>query len=113
LAEGLTGFTDPAAGTPWLSRPNGPGAPAAGTSAVPDSGCIGSDSSVETSGSIGFWFLGVNFRWQALHRRMHRSPIVLVRRLPLATDSLLPQYGHLYGLPTILTSWVPPRAWDI
>ena len=96
-----------------MSCPNDPGAPAAAMPAVPDFGCIGGDSSVDIPGSIGFWFLGVNFRWQALHRRIHRSPIVLVRRRPLATDSLLPQYGHLYGLPMIVTSWAPPRAWDI
>lgn len=46
------------------------------------------------------WFFGVNFLPHALHRRIFRSPMDLVILAPLLAVSVLPQYGHLCGLPT-------------
>ena len=40
---------------------------------------------------MGFCFLGVNLRPQALQRRNRRIPMVLVVRIPLLTDLDDPQ----------------------
>ena len=58
--------------------------------------------------SAGFWFLGVNFRPQALQSLILRLPMVLVFLTPLLTDLPdVPQYGHLAGLPLVM--WITSR----
>jgi hypothetical protein len=45
------------------------------------------------------WPFGVNFLPHPLHRRILRTPIVLVFLAPLLAVPVPPQYGHLCGLP--------------
>ncbi len=48
---------------------------------------------------LRFWFLGVNFLPQFLHRRIRRRPMLLVLRAPLLTVRVALQFGHVAGLP--------------